>query len=230
LKIHVKKEESEVIIDPEDREIISATNKQLESLKNDEIELIESIIELNLSQCDMTHPDPNILKSIGTGLGFILNPHYAVVLLNLISNPDHIKITADKLISESLIGENTYNSILNLSAKYGNKLHTILLNIERPDDWLRITSHVLITDDLKLHSKLWRMDGEVFQFNVPINDSIVLAEHFIRKTLEAIRLIDKERILEFNEDQIDKLEKQINEFKELYESVKSDIEEIEHTK
>ena len=230
MKIDTKEEGPEVIIDPEDREIISAASKQFESLKNNEIELIESIIELNLSHCDMTHPDPNILKSIGTGLEIILNPQYAVVLLNLISNPTHVKITAEKLISESLIGEKTYNHILNLSAKYGNKLHTILLNIERPNDWLRITSHTLIADDLKLHSKLWRMDGEIFQFNVPINDSIILAEHFIRKTLEAIRLIDKERILEFNEDQIYKLEKQVNELKEFYESVKSEIEEIEQIK
>ena len=228
MKIKIKEDESEFIIDPEDRDLIITANKELEHLDDDKKELIKSIIEHNLSHCDTTRPNPNLPTSISKSIGTLLCPESTVFLFNLMSNPDHIKVTLDKLKVEHLIGENASKFILNLTVKYGADLHNILLTIERPHDWLRIVSNALITDDTKLHSKIWRMDGEIFQFNVPLRDSVILAEHFVRRTLEIITLIDKERVLELDEDHIDKLEKRVTELRELYESVKSEIEKIEH--
>ena len=228
MKIKVKEEETEFIIYPEDRDAISVANKDLEGLTDDKKELVKSIIAHNLSYCDVTHPHPHLLSSIGKSLEILLSPHAAVVLLNIISNPQHIKSTLDKLEDEELISEKTSKFILELSAKYGVALNTILFNVNRPNDWIRITSDALIADDsIKLHSKIWRGDGEVFQFNALLVDSVILAEHFIRRTIEIIKTVDKEKVLDLNETQIDRLEKQVAELKELYKSVKSEIEKLE---
>jgi len=228
MKIKEKGEETEFIIYPEDRDKISAANKDLEGLTDDKKELVKSIIAHNLSYCDVTHPHLHLLSSIGKSLEILLSPRAAVVLLKLISNPQHIKSTLDKLEDEELISKKTSKFILELAAKYGAALNTVLFNINRSNDWIRITSDALIADDsIKLHSKIWRGDGEVFQFNAILSDSVILAEHFIHRTLEIIKMIDKEKVLGLDEARIDKLEKQVAELKELYDSVKSEIEKLE---
>ncbi len=231
MKVKVKKGETEVIIDPEDRDIISAANKILEDLNDDKKELIESIIEQNLLHFDVTNPNPEIPTSIGKSFEILLSPQAATVLINLISNPKHIKITLDKLKSEDLIGETASEFIVELTAKYGVALHTLLLNIERSNEWIRINSGGVISESmLKLQSKIWRADGEVFQFTSSIEDSIILVEHILRRTLELIKTVDKERILELDNARILELEKRVAEIKELHESVKKEIDEIEHSK
>lgn len=224
----VKVKKSEVIIDPEDREIISAADEKLKDLSSDEKEHINSIIENNLSHCNVIHPNPNVPTSIGKALEILLNSSAAVLLLNVISNPKHIKVTLDKLKEESLISENSSEFILELTAKYGEALHTLLLNIERPYDWARLNSDPLISGGiLKLQSKIWRNDAEVFQFTSSLEDAVIIADHFVRKTLDAINATDKERILDLDKDRLDELEKRVAELKQLYESVKLEIEKVE---
>ena len=231
MKVKGKKGEQEVIIDPEDRELISAADENLKSLSNDEIELIESILEPSKYHFDISNVNPNLLTSIGNNLHHVISPQAAVVLLNFISNSEHINIVLNRLKEEDLISEKSSKLILRLSAKYGVSYSTLLLNIERPKNWTRINSNVFFAGDImKLQSKIWRVDGEVFEFDAQFDDSITLAGHFIRKTLEMVKKFDKEKILELNESQISDLEKQIVELKELHISVKSDIDKIEGTK
>ena len=115
-----------------------------------------------------------------------------------------------------------------MAAKYGGSLHTVMLNIERPQEWNRLNSDVLISGSfIKLQSKIFRSDGEVFQFTSSIENMITFIEHFMRRTLETIKTIDKEKILELDEDKIDSIKKQIDEMKEFHESVKLEIEDFE---
>lgn len=228
MKVDTKKEKPEIIIDPEDRDIISAADEKLNKLTPAEKELVESIIEKNLNYSDITNPNPQLPTSIGKALENLLSPQAATVLLSIIINPQHIDITLNELKAEELISENTSNFILELTAKYGEAMHTLMLNIERPHDWIRLKSDVLIADNiLKLNSKMWRADGEVFQFTSSLQDIFTLVDHFMRRTLETIETIDKERVLELDETMINKLEKHVVELKELHESVKREIEIIE---
>ncbi len=127
-----------------------------------------------------------------------------------------------------MISENTSEFIFELAAKYGGSLHTVMLNIERPQEWNRLNSDVLISGSfIKLQSKIFRSDGEVFQFTSSIENMITFIEHFMRRTLETIKTIDKEKILELDEDKIDSIKKQIDEMKEFHESVKLEIEDFE---
>ena len=107
MKIKIKGDESEFIIDPEDRDLIIAANKELDRLDDDKKELIEFIIEHNLSHCDTTRPNPNLPTSIGKSIGTLLCQESTVFLFNLMGNPEHIKVKLDKLKAEHLIGENT---------------------------------------------------------------------------------------------------------------------------
>jgi len=228
--IKVKKGEQELIIEPEERKIISAADEKIKRLSSDDKELIESIINNKLNHCDLTHPNPFLPTSIGKSLEIILGPSAATVLLHIIINPIHIKITLDKLKEEGLLTENTIKFIFELAAKYGDALHTLMLNVERPHDWIRLTSNPVILENIpKLQSKIWRADGEVFQFTSTLEDTIIFAEHFIRKISETINSTDKERVLDLDKAWLDELEKSATELKELYESVKSEIEKIEHS-
>lgn len=228
MKVKVKKDEEEILIDPEDRDIINAAEGKLSRLNQHEKNLIESILEHNILYCDVNRPHPQFPLSIGKAFETVLNPQTAAFLLNIIINPQHIKITLDELKNEDLISENTSKFIFELAAKYGEALHTVMLNLERPQDWNRLNSDVLISGSIiKLQSKIFRADGEVFQFTSSIEDIITFIEHFMRRTLETIKTIDKEKILELDEDRIDSIKKQIDEMKEFHESVKLEIEGFE---
>jgi molecular chaperone GrpE (heat shock protein) len=60
-----------------------------------------------------------------------------------------------------------------------------------------------------------------------VQDTVAFSMHFIDKALNAVKKIDKEKILIFNEAEIDDMQKKIAELKEYYITVKSEIENIE---
>lgn len=230
MKVKVKKEEEQIIFDSEERSIITAAEENFRRLSQHEKILIESILENNIKYCDINNPNPQFPSLIGKAFETALNPQAAAFLLNLIINPQHIKINLDDLTKEGLISENTSKFISELAAKYGESLHTIMINLERPHDWIRLQSDVLISGTIiKLQSKIFRADGDVFQFTSNLEDSITFIEHFMRRTLETIKTMDKEKILELDEVKIDSIEKQIDDFKIFHQSVKQEIEEFEHT-
>lgn len=228
MKIKIKKEEQEVIIEPEDRTIISSADEKLNKLTQDDKELIESIIERNLNYCNLTNPNPFLPSSISKSLETVLNHQAAAnFLLEIISNPKHIKIIIEKLKKEGLIGENASKFIFKLSSKYGEPLRTLILNIERPHDWIGIVSEPFISGTTpKLRSRIWRADGEMFQFTSTLEDGIIFTLHIVKNISDTINRTDKERILDLDKYWIDELEKNAGELKKLYESVKSDIEKI----
>lgn len=225
----IKGKEKEVIIDPEERDIIIAANKELDKLDSKKMEFIESTLDHKISNCDLYKPDSNFPTTLGTSLGIILSPESTTLLLNLIPNPNTLKLTISKMKEEKLISDKTSEFISQLTMKYGTDLNSILLNLERPYDWQRISSQTLVGNHPKIQSRIWRTDGEVFDFNVLLTDSVIITEHIIRKTLDAIELIDKEIILDFDEGKIEELEKRVSELKELRKSVEFEIEKIEET-
>lgn len=231
MEVKVKNEEEEFLIDPEDRDIIRTAEEKLHRLAQHDKELIESIFEHNIAFCDANHPNPLIPSSIGRSLETILNSQAATFLLTVMVNPQHIRITLDGLIKEKLISENTSQFILELTVKYGDALHTIILNTERPHDWIRLSSDVLISNGIiKLQSQIFRADGEVFKFTSKPEEIITFVEHFMRRTLETIKTMDKEMILELDETRIDSIQKQIDDLKDFHKSVKQEVEEFEQNK
>ena len=77
----VKKEE-EILIDPEDRDLISTAEEKLSRLNQSEKDLIKSILEHNIQYCDLNRPHPQFPSSIGKAFETVLNPQAATFLLN----------------------------------------------------------------------------------------------------------------------------------------------------
>ncbi|MDO9096847.1 MAG: hypothetical protein Q7U60_01815, partial [Candidatus Methanoperedens sp.] len=219
---------SEVIIGPEDREFITNVNERLKRLTRDEKELIKSIIEKNLRYCETNRSTPYITYAIYSGLADILDSNAANFISNCLINHHHNKTIFDTLIKEGLISEITSKFILELGAEYGGALLSIKTSIDDPYEWGGMGSDILVSENvIKLQSRIYLTGGEVLRFTSEVKHVPIFSMHFIDNALNAVKKIDKEKILEFNEIELDDLEKKVAELKELYRTVKSEIEKTE---
>lgn len=213
--------QAEILLGAEEREILKRIDKELGSISP---ELIGDIIWKNISNTNC-NTNYHIYSNIGPSLGTYLSPDATNILLFFISMPHAIKIFTGKLKDEGIFTDKTNHLLLDLSAKYGSNLASIREGILRPKDWIRIESEVLIAQEvIKLHSILWKFDGTSLEFDAPIESTILLADHFLKSTLDAIRIINKESVLEIDKKQIELLENRIKELKDLRASVESKIE------
>lgn len=221
----------EVIIGPEEREIISAVGERLQKLTRDEKVLIKSVIEKNLYYNRSNLSTPYINHAIQTGLSQILDSRAATFLYNSMVNHHHNKTVFNALVKEGLINENISKFIFELGAEYGGALYQINLTMGDPYEWGSLDSDILVSENaLKLQSKIYLMNGEVLRFTANVNQIPIFSMHFIENALNAIKKIDKENILQFDETELDNLEKKVAELKEFYRTVKSEIEKNEPKK
>lgn len=225
----VSVQEKENIIEIEEKEIIIEANNELNKLNHKDKEFIDSVLAHKINNCDISNPDIEFPTQIGTTISTFLSENTTTFLLNLISNPNNIKTTLYNLKEEKLISNQTADFVLKLTVKYGTDFTTVLRKIERPHNWLSISSETLIGDVPRLQSNICRIDGTCFNFDLLLTDSVVITEHIIRKTLTAIDQIGDDVILNFDEDKINELEKRVRELKELYESIKPKIDSQEQT-
>jgi hypothetical protein len=225
MRIKRNEEDLEVFVEPEERDSIQIANKNLKDLIAGHKEInIESIIKSNLA-LENYKLNRDIINSIGASLGAYIGSETAAFLLNILVNPIGTKILLNKLKEEGLIAINVSDLILELSAKYAAKINAIFLANEFPNDWVRINSSELIdANGLKLQSRICKRNGDVFEFNMPIKDSALFADHFIRRSLDILRRIDKEAILDIDINGIETLRVHIEELLTLAKEVRADVE------
>ena len=225
MRIKREGDKVEVLIDPEERESIRIANKNLKDLVREHREqIIGSIIEFNLVSANYKLKQ-DIMDSIGASLGALIGSETAVFLLNILVNPNTAKIILNKLKEDDLIAINVSTFILELSAKYAATINANFFANEFPNDWLKIISSELIdANGMKLQSRICKRNGEVFEFNLPIKDSAIFADHFIRRSLETLRRIDKEAVLNIDTDGIETLKGHVDELLTLAEEVKTNVE------
>lgn len=221
MRFKVKEGQAEIFLESKERELLKDIDKELGSY---DIGTIEDIIRSNISN-NNEKSNYNIYTNIGPSLNVILSPGATNILLFFISIPQTIGIVTKKLKDEGVFTDKTVKLLCALSSKYGAILASIRESILRPKDWVRIESDVLISQEVtKLHSMMWRFDGTLLEFDAPIDSTIILANHFIRRTLEAIKNLNKEMVLELDKKQIEIMEKNISELKELMESIEKETD------
>ena len=231
MKISLR-EEGEKIIDmkPEEEQIIKMANGEfIRLIANGKQHIVESTLS-NILQGGLIYPNPQILASLAKQLEIIMGQHSVALLLNTILSSENANIMLNELVRLELINEDTYQFLLDLSIKYGVIYNIILSNIEKPSNWSRIESNLhIINEDINLNTKIWRVDGKLLEFNMPLRDGVTLAEHFLRRTLDIIKDpgAPKKRLLgEISDKKISNLEKMVTEIKELYRSSRDTGTEI----
>lgn len=228
MEVNTVNEKIEVTIEPDDREFMAVAEERLKKLTRDEKELIKSIIEKNLQFCEATSSTKYVTSNIRTGLKVIIGSEATNLLFSILINPGFVKTVLDTLIKEGILSESSSKFISELSAEYGGIIHSMVRTLDKPDEWNGLNSNVLISDDdLGLQIEIYRRDGEILRFTSNVEESVPLSMFFIDNALNAVKKIDKEKILKFNETELDDLQKKIAELKEFYGTVKSEIEKTE---
>lgn len=232
MKIKNKDNKKEFVVDPDDRDLISTANEELNNLDNSKKELVESILELKLSNsvC-LCGPDPLLRPSLGSSLKTVLSPKTTAFLLTMIQNHRNINVALDKLDKEKLITKNTSEFVLNLSAKYGSILEDLIRTIDDPHHWaaLNISPLVDSKESIDLNVEIIRMDRQTQIFNIDLSESVLISRLFLEKAVDIIELIDKELAMSFLQKDIEKLEELTNKIKDLRKSVELSIKDTEQS-
>ncbi|OPX80444.1 MAG: hypothetical protein A4E45_00064 [Methanosaeta sp. PtaB.Bin039] len=221
MRFKINEGNAEIMLDSNEREILRNVDKELASIN---IRDLDEIIWKNIyggNEKSKYH----IYYNIGISLNVMLSSNATNYLLFIITLPQVVEILSNKLKEEGIFSEKSVKLFLELSAKYGAKLISIKESILKPKDWIRIDSNLLISQEvIKLHSIMWRFDGTSIEFDAPLDSIVILVDHFIKKTLAAIKRLNKESVLEIDPMQIEMLEKDVQELKELRASIESEIE------
>lgn len=233
MKIKGVGKKKEFVIDPDDKDLISNADKEINNLDSSKRELIESILDFKLSNSATSNgSDPLIKSSIGSSLKAILSPQSAAFLLTMIQNYRNINIVLDKLDKEKLITKKTNEFALKLSVKYGSILEDLLRSSEDPFHWAGISISPLVNskDNIEIYVQLNRMDRKVQHFVIDLPESLLMARLFLEKSVEIIELIDKELAMSFFQKDLEKLDELSTKIKDLRKSVELETEQTEQSR
>lgn len=219
IKFNKDQEIQEIEMNDIEREMMRVADDMLRNLEYNKKELMKSIIENNLINLEKGRPDPNLLIIIGKNIASLTNSQTVNFLFLIASNPLHATTILDKLEKDHIISEDTSKFVFEIAAKYGIFLNTLSIRIERPYDWIRIESNVLIINNsiLKLRSEIRRADGSILQFTSSLDGVITITGHFIHKINDMINIADKKELSMLDKNRFDVLAEMVTESKELYD-------------
>lgn len=232
MKFETKGNKTECTIDPEERDLIITANKELDMLDNSKREFIKSIIDFKLSNSlNVVGPDPFFKSALGSSLKGALSYQSATFLLMMLQSHADINVALDKLNEEKLITRKTSEFVFELSIKYGSTLEDLVRLKDDPYHWASFSLEPIVfsKDKIQLQFRVHRMDHQVIQCNLDLEDSVRLSSSFLKEAISTIELIDKELILSFNPKEIEKLESLTAKLKDLRKSVESDSNQTEQS-
>jgi hypothetical protein len=208
---------------PEEREMLAELGATLDKLSDSEKKNIDSVLAFNLGSANNNSIMEEIRKSLSSNLCSYLGYQNSGLFLSILSRTYLLDQFLNKLKEESILSGKSNQYLIDLSSKYGIFLRAINRKIDRPLRWLRIGSNILIDDDdIFVQTKITRGDSESFIFNIPLENTILFADHFVQRALDVCNKIDKENVLEISEEQLDLFVKKVEELKKLHETVKNE--------
>ncbi|WP_292370473.1 hypothetical protein [Methanoregula sp. UBA64] len=216
---------SELNVSPEERDLLTKLGVALDKLSDKDKENIENILAFNLSSANNKAFVEEIRRSLASNLSIYLEISCSAIFLNIISQTYLLENFLNKLNEEKILSSKSKPFLLNLSAKYGIFLRAITRQIDNPLKWMRIRSNILLDDDnVYIQTKITRNDSELFIFNIPLENTLIFANHFVQRTLDVCKKTDREHILEISEGQINTLAEKIEELKIFYQTVKNETD------